>query len=192
MAELDMRHLTELSLPVFDGFARVEPKPWDRQAVLLELLGELGSLGHVAQRLEGFRRGEALPAKLADECCDVVFIAIRLARDDGVALPERIAVPDVCPDRPSALILSMCRDLAALSEAPGAKEHLIGIIGAAAAVAASVGVDFTIAYEREMAVAAGFFAACGDDWPHPQPMRRPLATLRLWRLLWRRHSSPPR
>ncbi len=190
MTELDLQHLVALTFPVLEGFRRIEPKPWDRQAVLLELLGEIGSLAHAAQQREGFKRGAAPWGKLTDECCDVIFIAIRLACEDGVTLPDRLTVPPA-PGRPSGLILQMNRDLAELSTLPAPREHLLNIIAGAAAVAAGTGVNLVTAYEREMAVAAGFFSACGEAWPHPRPLRHPLATLRLWRLLWRRRSSPP-
>ncbi|MBU0608111.1 MAG: hypothetical protein KKI08_09485 [Armatimonadetes bacterium] len=190
MAELDLQHLVALSRPVAEGFARVEPRPWDRSAVLLELIGEIGSLAHVVQKLEGFKRGGAPLDKLADECCDVIFIALRLAREDNATQPDRLTIPTLDGSRPSALILQMCRDLAAFTDAPATPEALTRLIAHAAAIAEGAGVDVAAAYEREMTIAAGFFDACGDAWPHPQPLRRPLATLRLWRLLWHRHSSP--
>jgi len=190
--DLDLQHLVALSRPVAEGFARVEPRPWDRSAVLLELVGEIGSLAHVVQMLEGFKRGGASTDRLADECCDVIFVALRLAREDGVALPDRLPIPTLDGSRSSALILQMCRDLAAFVEASATPEALTRLLGHAAAIAEGAGVDVAAAYEREMAIAAGFFAACGDAWPNPQPLRRPLATLRLWRLLWHRHSLPRR
>jgi len=161
MAELDLQHLVALSRPVAEGFARVEPRPWDRTAVLLELVGEIGSLAHVVQMLEGFKRGGASTDRLADECCDVIFVALRLAREDGVALPDRLPIPPVETSRPSALILQMCRDLAAFVEASATPEALTRVLGHATAIAEGAGVDVAAAYEREMAIAAGFFDACG-------------------------------
>lgn len=192
MAVTNIAHLMEISLSVMDGFSRVEPKPWNRKAVLLELLGELGSLAHCVQQREGFKQGTPSPVKLNDECSDVLFMVFRLAQEDGIELSHEIKLNRREDETVANLMVDICVCLARLVSPLSsyeAAEALHRILRNLAAVADSLGVNLEQAHEREMRIAQQFFEASGNRLPRPQLIRRPLATIRLWRMLWEKRNQ---
>ena len=185
-----VRRLVEMSRACLDHFPRVEPRRWDRTAVVVELVGEVGSLAHQVQRLEGFKAGGADRVMLADECSDVLFIALRLARADALKLPPEVPVDATAPERTGDLVVAMALCLGLLASGPAAStDALVRLIGLVGVLAARAGIDLTEAHRREMEICQGYFAASGARWPRPRRLRHPVATFRLWRLLKAKRNS---
>lgn len=187
--KLDIEKMMTMSKPVFEHFSQVEPKPWDRKAVLLELIGELGSLAHHLQHWDGYKVPAPGRAQLADECSDVLFIILRLAKQDGIDLPEEIEINIRGTDRAAEVMLKLCTHFYCLLDSSHAwEETLHSMLRELMCLADLVGVDLARAHTFEMRIALQFFLASGDKWPKPQFLRHPLATIRLWKLLWKRRK----
>lgn len=180
MPVLDLARLRAISEPVMDRFAAIEPRPWDRAAILLELAGELGSLAHCVQHWDGFKRGGPDRPQLADECSDVLFVALRLAREDDIDLPAGLVYASVESARATTIMLAMCASLAGLEQSGGA-DVLLSLLGRLASLCDLFGLDLAECHQLEMQIALQHFATCGAKWPKPQPLRHPWATFRLWR-----------
>lgn len=180
MPVLDLAALRAASGPVVDRFAAAEPQRWDRAAILLELVGELGSLAHCVQHWDGFKSGGLDRSKLADECSDVLFVAFRLAREDNVELPASLGVRKAPSARATPIVLAMCASAACLQQSANASA-LLSLIEQLASLCDLCELDLAASYQLEMRIALQYFAACGARWPKPQPLRHPFATLRLWR-----------
>jgi len=184
MHMLDVCSLIMMSTPVMDRFALVEPCPWDRTAILSELLGELGSLAHCCQHWDGFKRGQPSREKMADECSDVLFILLRLARQDCLELPDSLEYSPIDPSRATALILELGQAFSRLSTPTQAsQETLIAMLKRLAQLAVCLDFDLVSAHRHEMEIAMQFFVVCGDRWPKPQWHRHPLAAWRLRNML---------
>jgi len=185
MPALDLAGLRAAADPLMGRFAMAEPRRWDRPALLLELAGELGSLAHLVQHLDGFKRGRPEPSRLADECSDVLFIALRLAREDRIQLPDRLDYLPVESARATPTLLAMCVDAAGIQE-QGSNSRLLSLIGRLAALCDLFDIDLVQSHRLEMRIAAEYFAACGPSWPKLKPLRHPWAMWRLWRSLRQR------
>jgi hypothetical protein len=188
MSTIAIDELMKMSRPVMDSFATVEPKHWTRQAILLELMGEIGSLAHLVQHWEGFKCGRPGPARLEDECSDVLFLLLRLAEHDRVALPPIILLEK---EQGSAAdqLLALGKHASHLQEeAYDAGLVLMAMLTDLGRLADCVGIDLSLAYRREMEIALYYFKASGDHWPRPQPLRHPAATFHLARLLWNKRT----
>jgi len=191
---LAVSKLWDMSIPVLDKFAKVESKPWDRKAVVLELLGELGSLAHEIQYWDGYKKRVSHKSKLCDECSDVLLIVIRLAREDNIALPAEIAFDEPASRRATDLVLEMYALFSKLINPDNENElHTVNSLHAMTEILQTLGslsllADFDLfeAHKMEMAIADGFFEASGDDWPKPNIIRHPIKTFRLYRLVKRR------
>jgi NTP pyrophosphatase (non-canonical NTP hydrolase) len=85
--ELDLEYLSDISIPVLSGFARVEPRKWGIDSILLELLTEIGSLGRALTIWEGYRYGSKSRHKMGDELSDVFFVLVKLAQNLRIELP---------------------------------------------------------------------------------------------------------
>ena len=188
MSAIAIDELMKISCPVMELFATVEPRPWTRQAILLELVGEIGSLAHLVQHWDGFKRGRPGPAHLEDECSDVLFILLRLAEHDRIHLPQMILLEK---EKGSAAdqIMALCRHVSHLQEeGRDAVLVLMAMLTDLGRLADCVGIDLSLAHRREMEIALYYFKASGDLWPSPQPLRHPVATFHLARLLWNKRN----
>ena len=188
MKKLDVAQLFEISIPVLDRFATVEPKPWDRKAIMLELLGELGSLSHEIQYWEGTKRGSTNKSKLCDECSDVLLIIIRLAREDHILLPAEIDIPENVSRRSADLVLGINALFSKLMEAGNENDVsvMIKMLQTLSSLSLLLGIDLTKAHKTEMDIANGYFEASGEDWPKPNAIKHPIKTYRLRRLVKKR------
>ena len=184
---VDLDHILALSRPVLDRFAALEPKPWDRRAVLLELVGELGSLAHQTQHWDGFKVGPSSTGKLADECSDVLFVVLRLAKEDGIVLPRKLAAERARADRATDLVLGMCACLGRIIGTQKATSAmLVEFLEYLVSLCEILGLDLVRAHEVEMRIATQFLKVAGKSFPRARRWRHPLATLRLWYLLRQR------
>ena len=189
MDTIPVEILEELSRPTFELFARVEPKPWDRRAILVELAGEIGSLAHLVQHWDGFKAGRPHVGKMADECSDVLLIILRLALEDGIQLPARLELCSPTGQRAADLVISLSECFSKLTSlTTGTEDVLCRMLQTVGAAARLFGFDLVEAHRREMEICQQFFAASGEDWPRPQFLRHPVAAFRLWRLLRQRRK----
>jgi NTP pyrophosphatase (non-canonical NTP hydrolase) len=188
MSAIAVDELMKISRPVMELFATVEPLPWTRQAILLELVGEVGSLAHLVQHWEGFKRGRPGPARLEDECSDVLFILLRLAEHDRVALHPMILIEK---EEGSAAdqVLALGKHASHLQEeGDDPAFELMAMLTDLGQLADCVGIDLSLAHRREMEIALYYFKASGDRWPRPQLLHHPAATFHLARLLWNKRN----
>jgi len=181
MRNLSIAFLDSISRPVVDRFVTVEAKHWDRKAILLELAGEIGSLAHECQGWDGFKRQHRDLGRLADECSDVLFVLLRLARADGIQLP-----PDVLPDTSNGarfgnFVLDLLESVAQLRRGPG-EETLCAALRKLAGLCELAGIDLASAHEQEMRIATEYLLMAAKHWPAPKPWRHPVAAWRVWRL----------
>jgi NTP pyrophosphatase (non-canonical NTP hydrolase) len=193
MPKLDVERLMDLSRPAMARFARVEPKRWDRRAILLELVGEVGALAHHVQRWDGFKHGRADMVKIADECSDVLFMLLRLAEADAVALPRYVEVAQSDGGRAGDIVLDLEGCVTRLREPAGdGRATLVTAVERLAALADLVGIDLVKEHEREMAIAMLYFDAAGDAWPRIRVPRNLKAVLKLWLLMREKKRWPRR
>ena len=185
MPAVDLASLRAATDPVIVQFAAAEPRRWDRPALLLELAAELGSLAHLVQHWDGFKRGGPKPSCLADECSDVLFIVLRLGREDRIQLPDRLEYRPVESARATPTLLAMYGEVAGIQQ-PGGDSGLLSLIGHLAALCDLFRIDLVQSHRLEMRIAVEYFAACGPCWPKLNPLRYPRATWRLWRSLRQR------
>ena len=192
MKMLPVRKLVEISRPAMEAFSCVEPKQWDQRAILVELIGEIGSLAHHVQYWDGFKRGRVEYSKLADECSDVLFILLRLARENSIELPSEIAVGEPSNERSADLLLQLSSHVPRLrgpaEELPGAICDMLRAVGL---LAGQFGLNLIEVHRCEMNIALQFFDACGVKWPHPRPFRHPIAAWRLRRMLLEKRKWRP-
>lgn len=189
MGTLDLARLAAFSRPVVEGFERVDPKPWDRRALLLELAGEIGSLAHHAQHWDGFKAGVPKRSEVADELADVLFLVLRLAWVEKIELPPEIRVPELKTGRAADLVLEICGTVPRLIEpGPAMAQALISLVQSLGALSELLGLDLAKAHEVEMRIAGQYFRACGGDWPRIRPVRHPRETARLFLALWERRK----
>jgi NTP pyrophosphatase (non-canonical NTP hydrolase) len=187
MTLIHVDELMAISIPVMEGFVAVEPRPWTRKTLLLELVGEIGSLAHLVQHWDGFKRGLPAPAHLADECSDVLFITLRLACSEGIPLPQTIEVQQASDTATGQTLELIVRTANLLEPTCNLATELVGILAALGSLALLLGVDLDQAHRREMEIAQQYFKASGSRWPRPQPLRYPLAVFQLARLLWKKN-----
>jgi hypothetical protein len=188
MSAIAIDELLKISRPVMELFTTVEPRPWTRQAILLELLGEVGSLAHLVQHWEGFKRGRPGPARLEDECSDVLFLLLRLAEHDRIPLPPMILLEKE-KGRAADQILALGKHASHMQEEGcEAVAVLMAMLTDLGRLADCVGIDLSLAHRREMEIALYYFKASGSHWPRPQPLRHPAATIHLARLLWNKRK----
>jgi NTP pyrophosphatase (non-canonical NTP hydrolase) len=186
---LDIARLAAISHPVIELFASVEPKPWDRRAILLELVGEIGSLAHQVQHWDGFKSGAPKRSSLADECADVLFVVLRLASEQKIELPSEVVVPECQSQRATDLMLDICGHLSRLIDSDPVETHsVVSLVQSLGTLCGLLGLDLSKAHEIEMRIAMQFFLACGSDWPRPRLIRRPWETMRLWQVLRERRK----
>lgn len=187
---LDLNLVLTGSRPVLDRFAALEPKPWDRRAVLLELVGELGSLAHHAQHWDGFKQGFPSTGQLGDECSDVLFVVLRLAKEDGVQLPPKLTVERASSNRAADFVIKMCVCLNTLIETPKATATtLVEFLGHLASLCDVFGLDLLQAHELEMRIANQFFKIAVKRFPTKECWRHPFATFRFWQLVRQREHT---
>ena len=191
MSKLDVERLMGISRPAMARFARFEPKRWDRRAILLELVGEVGALAHHVQRWDGFKHGRADMVKLADECSDVMFMLLRLAEADAVTLPRYVEAPHPDGSRAADLMLDLSGCVTRLLQTVGdGRETLVAAMERLATLADLVGIDLAKEHEREMRIAMQYFDAAGDHWPRIRVLRNLRAVLQLWRLMREKKRWP--
>lgn len=184
MATLDLKQIVELSRSALEQFERAEPKPWDRDTLLVELIGEMGSLAHQVQHWDGFKHGNPNPAAIADECADVMFVCLRLAQAGHLALPAQLEVEPPTATRASTLLLQLATAVADLISSGGEDVSLlVATLRKLGTLAELLKCDLVTAHSREMQIANQFFAASGKSYPRLSYFRHPLACLRLWRLV---------
>ena len=189
MKQIIIKDLLDISIPVMEGFVAVEPQPWTRKTVLLELVGEIGELAHLVQHWDGYKCGRPGAAQLADECSDVLFLILRLACSENIHLPETIELEAQQAMHASDLTLELSRGAAALQDPDcDPAVTLAGMLTALGYLSGCLGIDLARAHQREMEIALYFFKASGDRWPRPQPFRYPSASFRLARLLWKKRT----
>jgi hypothetical protein len=188
MEKLNITKLLEISIPVMERFAAFELKPWDRKAVLLELLGEIGSLAHCIQYWDGFKIGNFKRSIMNDECSDVLFIIFRLAREDCITLPDEIEISETGNHRATDHVLELYALLSQLLEPD--IENAERIMGAMIRILGSLsillGVDLTESHKLEMKIANEYFDASGEHWPKLNPLLYPIRTFRIYRLIKKR------
>lgn len=190
MSLLDVNDLIVASVPVMDRFAAIEPKPWTRKTLILELIGEIGSLAHLVQYWDGFKRGRPTLSMLADESSDVLFIILRLARAEGIALPQTVAFGKEQHRQATDLVLELSRCAAdLLNPASDLASGLVAMLMTLGGLTNLLGVDLAHAHHNEMEIALCYFEASGKYWPRPQLLRYPTATFRLARLLWKKRMN---
>ena len=192
---LDIDYIKRISEPVIAGFEAVETKTWDRTALLIELIGEIGSLAHEIQLWEGYkkRKNKKDPSgKLRDECSDILFILIRMGRKENVILPDKIELEEIKPERIASLVLEMITGIARLiNEDSGVviSGEMKNLMIKLAQIAFSVNIDLTKAFELEMKIAMQCFIATGNNWPNLQLFYHPLETVKFIRLRSKRKSK---
>jgi len=89
--EIDTGKLFRISVPVLEGFSRIEPRKWGLDGILLELATEIGSLGRNLTIWEGYRYGRKSRHKMADELSDIFFVLVRLCLELGITPKARLA-----------------------------------------------------------------------------------------------------
>ena len=190
MKRIIINDLMSISVPVIERFAAVEPQPWTRKAILLELVGEVGSLAHLIQHWDGCKRGQPDPAQLADECSDVLFMILRLAYREHIFLPHTIGCEQFQDMRATDHVLELSRGAAALQD-PNCNSSiaLMSMLATLACLSDCLGIDLMQAHQREMEIASYFFKASGDRWPKPQPLHHPFEAFHLARLLWKKRMG---
>ena len=181
MRSLKVSSLASISRPVMDRFAAAEAKPWDREAVLLELAGEVGSLAHECQGWDGFAREGAVLGRLADECSDVLFVLLRLARADGVQLPPEVLADTSNGTRFGNYVLDLLDSAAQLRYSPDEEAHCAAL-RKLAGLCELAEIDLACAHEREMRIATEYLLMAAKHWPAAKPWRHPVAAWRIWRL----------
>src|SRR5512138_37975 len=190
MKRIVINDLMNISVPVIECFVAVEPQPWTRKTILLELIGEIGSLAHLIQHWDGCKRGLPDPSDLADECSDVLFLILRLAYSEHIVLPHMIGCEQFQDIQATDHVLELSRRAAALQDPDcDSSVELMSMLATLACLSDCLGINLMQAHQREMEIALYFFKASGDRWPHPQPLRYPSATLHLVRLLWKRRMG---
>jgi len=188
MSAIAVDELMKISRPVMELFATVEPRQWTRQAILLELVGEVGSLAHLVQHRDGFKCGRPGPAQWEDECSDVLFILLRLVDHDHIPLPQIILLEKEKVNAADQ-VLALCRHASHLqAEGCDAAGELLAMLTDLGQLADCVGIDLSLAHRREMEIALYYFKASGSTWPRPQLLRYPAATVHLSRLLWNKRK----
>ena len=190
MNRIIINDLMNISVPVIERFAAIEPQPWTRKAILLELVGEVGSLAHLIQHWDGCKRGRPAPAQLADECSDVLFMILRLAYSEHIFLPHTIGCGQLQDMQATDHVLELSRCAAALQD-PGCDSsvELMTMLATLACLSDCLNIDLMQAHQLEMEIALYFFKASGDRWPKPQPLRHPSEAFHLARLLWKKRMS---
>jgi hypothetical protein len=191
--DIDISYLQEKCRPVMDQFIKIESKPWDRQTIIIELIGEIGSLAHQLQGYEGFKSKKPSMHCIKDEVSDVLFILLRLARYDNVELDGKMSftIQETKDSRLSCEIVEICKQLPELiapSECQGRAE-IQSVIICLGKIAQKMEFDIHEAVSFEMDIAQAFFEASGNKWPKPQCITRPLKTASLMKLLLKRWFS---
>src|SRR5512147_352843 len=157
MNRIIVNDLMQMTLPVIERFMAIEPQPWTRRTILLELVGEVGSLAHLIQHWAGYKRGRPNPAELADECSDVLFLILRLAYSEHIPLPQTIDL--VAPQNLPATerVLELSRGAAALQD-PGCDPaaELASMLTTLGCLSNCLSLDLRQAHQREMEIAIYF------------------------------------
>jgi len=193
MSLLNAAKLVEISTSVLDKFKLTEKKRWDRKAVVLELIGEIGELAHYVQYWDGYKKGKngIKKYKLCDECSDVLFIIIRLAIEDRINLPDEIEIPGGGSGRGADYILEMSKLFSNLvDESNGNSSQIITkMLELLGSLALALDIDLSAAHKIEMDIADGYFRAAGEGWPKPNLFKHPIETYRLKKLVKRREAQ---
>ncbi len=188
--DIDISYLQEKCRPVMDQFIKIESKPWDRKAIIVELIGEIGSLAHHVQAFEGFKSKKVSIRSIKDEVSDVLFILLRLTRYDNEVLDDKVSftIQESHDFHLSCEIVEICKRLPELMTPSeiGVRAEIQSVIASLGKIANSFEFDIHEAFSFEMDIAQAFFEASGNRWPKPQFITRPLKTASLMRLLLKR------
>jgi hypothetical protein len=184
---LNLRRLEALTRPVLSAFEQVEPKLWDRSAVLVELAGEIGSLAHQVQLWDGFKNRRFSRLSAADECSDILFVLIRLAYVDKLLLPVRVESDNRLEcGRGADRMLSLCSLFSKVVTAERAAVHdVVEMIRRLVELSVLLGIDLEKAHEIEMAIAGQYLATVGSG-SRLAVIKHPFLTFRLWSSVRRR------
>lgn len=159
---LDVEYLARISTPVLLGFDRVEPKQWGQQGIVLELMTEIGSLGRALTIWEGYRHGRKSKHQMGDELSDILFVLIKLAREEGVELSTKLETPMInspvythwslmCS---ATHIPSACEEHYGMGGSPRIKQIIREMMSLVGSLAEHYNVDLKHVHEEEMRVAS--------------------------------------
>jgi len=88
--EINTAKLIEISLPVLEGFKRIEPRQWSLDGTFLELNTEIGALGRVLTIWENYRHGRKSRHNLADELSDIFFVLVKIIQETNTATSDSL------------------------------------------------------------------------------------------------------
>jgi hypothetical protein len=118
---------------------------------------------------------------LADECSDVLFVLLRLARADRLQLPPEVLADTSNGTRFGNYVLDLLESAAQLRRGPD-EETLCAALRKLAGLCELADIDLARAHQREMRIATEYLLMATKHWPAPKPWRHPVAAWRIWRL----------
>lgn len=146
-----------ISIPVLDGFSRVEPRRWGRRGIFLELEVEIGSLGRALTIWEEYRHGKKSRHMLSDELSDILFVLIKLMREENIVITDVIEPEHYLPEDGFFQLMELTENIRQKAVSPQAyaispktiREMLAVLFG----TAHHYGIDLYLAHVREMNLA---------------------------------------
>jgi len=93
--EIDLYNFIKISLPVINGFKKVELRQWGKKGIILELITEIGSFGRVLTIWEEYRHGKKSVHHLSDELSDILFVLIKLIDNIKIPYSEKIEAENI-------------------------------------------------------------------------------------------------
>jgi NTP pyrophosphatase (non-canonical NTP hydrolase) len=79
--QITIQDLAQKTAELQDIFRKIENRPWDINAFLIELTAEVGTLADSIMIKEGYRelRPDQNPIDLEDDICDILFVLFMIA-----------------------------------------------------------------------------------------------------------------
>jgi hypothetical protein len=155
MNTVDLKHLVDISEPVRLGFERIGLKSWGIEGNRLELVAEIGSLARAVTIFEGYRHGNKSRHQLADELSDVLFVLIKMMREEGITLPDTTPVPPLVAPVSAVLLLARLEGELPLHKKSGeCSELILRMVGIVAWLAGHYHFSLYDIHKEEMRSAA--------------------------------------
>lgn len=159
--EIDTGKLFRISVPVLEGFSRIEPRKWGLDGILLELATEIGSLGRNLTIWEGYRYGRKSRHKMADELSDIFLMLVRLCLELGIT-PKAKLFAGTAAESPEGMFFSLlqsCSEMQKRAEAVNPNKiamaaRIEGMMTLVGMLAEHYGISLEEAHEEEMDLAS--------------------------------------
>lgn len=158
--EINIAKLVETSLPVLEGFKRIEPRQWGLDGTFLELNTEIGALGRVLTIWENYRHGRKSRHNLADELSDIFFVLVKIIQETNTSISDSLTVKRIqSAEQEFFRLLELAAELRSetgkrvphIESTRKKAEEMFSIIGG---LASYYHIDFEKAHEEEMKFAS--------------------------------------